>query len=51
VDDCPVRRTPFTGRDPLTAEEAVRPDPPRTFLEPVGPDGSGAAASRAGTPG
>ena len=35
VEECPVRRTPFTGRVPLTPEEAVRPDPPRTFLEPL----------------
>jgi len=40
VEGCPVRRAPFTGRDPLTAEEAVRPDPPRTFLAP---DAAGAA--------
>jgi cation diffusion facilitator family transporter len=37
VADCPVRRAPFTGRPPLTAEEAGRPDPPRTFLEPLLP--------------
>lgn len=44
VDPCPVRRAPFRGRDPLTAEEATRPDPARTFLdpiEPVAPEGGG----------
>ena len=35
VADCPVRREPFRGREPLTVEEAIRPDPPRTFLEPI----------------
>ncbi len=34
ADECPVRRAPFAGRPPLALEEAVRPDPPRTFLEP-----------------
>jgi len=29
LDDCPVRREPFSGRPPLTLEEAVRPDLPR----------------------
>ena len=33
VENCPVRRAPFTGRVPLSVEEAVRPDPPVTFLE------------------
>jgi cation diffusion facilitator family transporter len=27
--DCPVRREPFTGRPPLTLDEAVQPDMPR----------------------
>jgi len=30
LDDCPVRREPFTGRPRLTLEEAVQPDMPRT---------------------
>ena len=47
VDGCPVRRTPFAGRDPLTAEEAVQPDPPRTFLEPIAPDQPAGAGARA----
>jgi cation diffusion facilitator family transporter len=50
VEACPVRRAPFTGRDPLTAEEAVRPDPPRTFLDPVGRGDSDPGAQRTGTP-
>jgi cation diffusion facilitator family transporter len=29
LDDCPVRREPFTGRQPLTLDEAVQPDMPR----------------------
>ncbi len=29
LDDCPVRREPFTGRPPLTLDEAVQPDMPR----------------------
>jgi len=29
LDDCPIRREPFTGRPPLTLEEAVQPDMPR----------------------
>ncbi|HUM14080.1 MAG TPA: cation diffusion facilitator family transporter [Candidatus Nitrosotalea sp.] len=29
LDECPVRREPFTGRPPLTLEEAVQPDMPR----------------------
>jgi cation diffusion facilitator family transporter len=29
LDDCPVRREPFTGRPRLTLEEAVQPDMPR----------------------
>jgi len=36
VEDCPVRRAPFTGRVPLSVEEAVRPDPPVTFLDAQG---------------
>jgi cation diffusion facilitator family transporter len=35
VEPCPVRRAPCGGRPPLTVEEAVRPDPPLTFLDPV----------------
>ncbi len=30
LDDCPVRREPFGGRPPLTLEEAVQPDMPRS---------------------
>ncbi len=30
LDDCPVRREPFTGRPRLTLDEAVQPDMPRT---------------------
>jgi hypothetical protein len=26
LEPCPVRREPFTGRPPLTVDEAVRPD-------------------------
>jgi cation diffusion facilitator family transporter len=29
LDDCPVRREPFTGRPRLTLDEAVQPDMPR----------------------
>jgi cation diffusion facilitator family transporter len=29
LDDCPIRREPFTGRPPLTLDEAVQPDMPR----------------------
>jgi cation diffusion facilitator family transporter len=29
LDDCPVRREPFSGRPPLTLDEAVQPDMPR----------------------
>ena len=29
LDDCAVRREPFTGRPPLTLDEAVQPDMPR----------------------
>jgi cation diffusion facilitator family transporter len=29
LDDCPIRREPFTGRPRLTLEEAVQPDMPR----------------------
>ena len=29
LDDCPIRREAFTGRPPLTLEEAVQPDMPR----------------------
>ncbi len=35
VAECPVRRAPFASRRPLTVDEAVRPDPPLTFLDPV----------------
>jgi cation diffusion facilitator family transporter len=42
VEDCPVRRAPFEDRKPVTIEEAVRPDPPRTILEPfTGRESSG----------
>jgi len=37
MEACPVRRVPFTSRPPLTYEAATRPDPARTFLDPVGP--------------
>lgn len=37
LEDCPVRRAPFGGRVAHTVEEAVKPDPPRTFLEPQSP--------------
>lgn len=30
LDDCPVRRETFAGRPPLTLEEAVQPDMPRS---------------------
>jgi divalent metal cation (Fe/Co/Zn/Cd) transporter len=29
LDECPVRREPFSGRPPLTLDEAVQPDMPR----------------------
>ena len=29
LDDCPIRREAFTGRPPLTLDEAVQPDMPR----------------------
>ena len=29
LDDCPVRREPFSGRPRLTLDEAVQPDMPR----------------------
>jgi cation diffusion facilitator family transporter len=29
LDGCPVRREPFSGRPPLTLDEAVQPDRPR----------------------
>jgi cation diffusion facilitator family transporter len=35
VENCPVRRAPFEVHIPVTVEEALRPDPPKTFLDPV----------------
>jgi hypothetical protein len=35
LDDCPIRREPFRDRPPLSLEEAVRPDMPRSERSPA----------------
>lgn len=35
VENCDYRREPLHFRDPLTVEEAIRPDPPKTYLRPL----------------
>jgi cation diffusion facilitator family transporter len=37
VESCPVRRAPHDTRVPVTVSEAIRPDPPTTFLNPIDP--------------